>query len=207
MRPLRAGRLAVIHTLSLPVLLNLHNPSHLPLTLSPASLQPCYWTSTPNQSPDHSPSDLFLCFPVSPSHPLLHCLSIVEETVAQTNGGEKISAGVPQDWREGMAERQQRRRRYIDWYEGNVNYRGLPIRGQSDGSVCLAAASQKHHQLPPCLSSAATRPQLPSAITGDGLDTKRGLRLASMQAVFADMTNMDKWSAFNHSSAICIDSS
>ena len=140
----------------------------------------------------------------SPSSPLsVHCWG----DSGADKRGEKISAGVPQDWRERMAERQQRRGRYIDWYEGNVNYRGLPIRGQSDGSVCLAAASQKHHQLPPCLSSAATRPQLPSAITGDGLDTERGLRLASMQAVFADMTNMDKWRAFNHSSAICTDSS
>lgn len=88
--PLHAGRLSVIHTLSLSVLLNPPNPSHLPLTPSRGSLPPCYWTSMPNQSSNHSPSDLFPCYPLSqslhqPSRPLLFCLSIVEETVAQTN--------------------------------------------------------------------------------------------------------------------------
>lgn len=178
--PRHAGRLSVIHTIFLPVLLNLQNPSHVPLTLCPVSFSPCYWMSTPNQSPNHSPSDVFLCFPLSPSSLYssflpssflsVHCWG----DSGADKQGEKISAGVPQDWRERMAARQQRRGRYIDWYEVRVNYRGLPIRGWSDGSVCLAAASQKHHQLPPCLSSAATRPQLPSAITGDSLDTKGG---------------------------------
>lgn len=117
------------------------------------------------------------CYPLSVSlHPSLLPSSLLSVHCWGDSGadkqGEKISAGVPQDWRERMAARQQRRERYMDWYEGKVNYRGLPIREQSDGSVCLTAASQKHHQLPPCLSSAATRPQLPSAITGDNLDTE-----------------------------------
>lgn len=90
MPPVHAGRLRDSHHF-LSVLLNLLNPSHLPSTPCPVSLPPCYWTSTPNQSPNHSPSDVFLSVTLSqslsipPSCPLLYCLSIVEETVAQTN--------------------------------------------------------------------------------------------------------------------------
>lgn len=106
-----------------------------------------------------------------PPDPLLFCLSVVEETVVQTNGEKDIRWCTTRLERR-MAERQQKRGRYIDWYEGEANYRGLPIRGQSDGSVWLTAASQKHHQFPPCLSSVAARPQLPSAITRDSLDSE-----------------------------------
>lgn len=211
MHPLHAGRLSVIHTLSLSVPLNLHSPSHLPLTLSPASLPPCYWTSTPNQSSNHSPSDLF--FFVFPSlslsiFPLTRFFSVcplLRRQWRRQTGREDIRWCTTRLERK-MAERQRRRGRYMDWYEGKVNYWGLPIRGQSDGSVCLAAASQKHHQLPPCLSSAATRPQLPSAISGGSLDAEGDTvgEHASSVCRHGWYVLSGKHLAFNY--AICIDS-
>lgn len=48
------------------------------------------------------------------------------------------------------------------------------LEGTATGSVCLAAASQKHHPLPPCLSPAAAKPQLPSGIAADSSDADGG---------------------------------
>lgn len=48
------------------------------------------------------------------------------------------------------------------------------LEGPATGSVRLAVASQKHHPLPPCLSPAAAKPQLPSGIAADSLDANGG---------------------------------
>jgi len=66
--------------------LNLHSPSHLPHTPSPTltMLLNVYTESVTRPQPFRS----FLLFSplfIPPSCPLLYCLSIVEETVAQTN--------------------------------------------------------------------------------------------------------------------------
>lgn len=153
----------------------------LPPRFSPdASPVDSHYTHSPQRalemSPNHSSLDLPFCF-LLPSC-LLYSLYCYGDSGADKQA-KKISAGVPQDWRERMAERQRRGGRYIDWYEAEVNYRDEPIRGHSDGSVCLAAASQKHHQLPPCLSSAAARPQLPQPSL-ETVQTLRGLQLGNI---------------------------
>lgn len=83
-----------------------------------------------------------------------------------------ISASAPQDCGEapgGGGEEDtwaDRRRALITGHR--------QLEGTATGSVCLVAASQKHHPLPPCLSPAAAKPQLPSGIAADSSDADGG---------------------------------
>lgn len=183
---------------------SLSSPRNPVSCLPPTLLLNVYAKSVTQPQPFRSFFFVFssLSLSIPPSRPLLYCLSIVEETVAQTNRERRY----PMVYHKiGEKEWQRDSRGEEDaWTDMRVKL----ITGdcQLEGKVMGLFASPRHpknitssHHVYPLQPQdhSSHQPSLETA------QKQRGLRLGNMQAVFADMANTGKWQTCSSRPFLC----